>query len=187
MAFCALSIAISVSLLMFAASIEYICCSKVAICAEVCSSVCSCCFFRFSAALAAMIKDMSINVHKSNPSKCTRCLSGCLTGLGEKVRTYRSYLCSRSSARWHPAHPSELVNASPVSAAYRDEPVAPGWHSWGRPSSSGHSAPRTNPTSPTSCTVNLPPIYSMRPATRAPRCAQGLLEGVLMLQIRLDL
>jgi hypothetical protein len=48
------SIAARVSLLMFAASMEYICCSNVAICADVCSRVCSCCFFRLRAALAAV-------------------------------------------------------------------------------------------------------------------------------------
>ena len=50
----AFSIAARVSLLIFAASIEYICCSRVDIWADVCSSVCSCCFFRFNAALAAV-------------------------------------------------------------------------------------------------------------------------------------
>lgn len=48
------SIAARVSLLIFAASMEYICCSNVAICADVCSRVCSCCFLRLRAALAAI-------------------------------------------------------------------------------------------------------------------------------------
>jgi len=39
---------------MLAASIEYICCSICAICAEVCSRVRSCSFFRLRAALAAV-------------------------------------------------------------------------------------------------------------------------------------
>ncbi len=50
------SIAARVSLLIFAASIEYICCSNVAIWAVVWSRVCSCCFLRRSAAFAAIVK-----------------------------------------------------------------------------------------------------------------------------------
>lgn len=55
----AFSIAASVSRLIFADSIEFICCSSVTICDWVCSCVCSCCFFRFRAALAAIIQRVS--------------------------------------------------------------------------------------------------------------------------------
>lgn len=63
----AFSIAARVSLLIFAASIEYICCSSVDICADVCSRVCSCCFFRFKAALAAVYQTVSKGSNTSNP------------------------------------------------------------------------------------------------------------------------
>jgi hypothetical protein len=39
---------------------EYICCSNVAICADVCSRVCSCCFFRLRAALAAIAESQLV-------------------------------------------------------------------------------------------------------------------------------
>lgn len=55
----AFSIAASVSRLIFADSIEFICCSRVTICDCVCSCVCSCCFFRFRAALAAIFQGVS--------------------------------------------------------------------------------------------------------------------------------
>ena len=47
-------IATSVSWLMFADSIEYICCSSIDICPFVCSRECSCCFLRLRALRAAM-------------------------------------------------------------------------------------------------------------------------------------
>ena len=58
------SIAARVSLLIFAASIEYICCSSVEICAVVCSRVCSCCFLRLRAALAAIVDNESAKSHQ---------------------------------------------------------------------------------------------------------------------------
>lgn len=61
---------------MFAASIEYICCSNVAICAVVCSRVCSCCFLRRKAALAAVldvrtVHNNSIFLHLSHSIRAT--------------------------------------------------------------------------------------------------------------------
>lgn len=53
MAVPAFFMASSVSLLMFAVSMEYISRSSVMICADVCSRECSNCFFRRSAAFAA--------------------------------------------------------------------------------------------------------------------------------------
>jgi hypothetical protein len=50
----AFSIAISVSRLMLADSIAFICCSNVPICAWVWSRLCSCCFLRFKAVFAAV-------------------------------------------------------------------------------------------------------------------------------------
>lgn len=49
----ACSIAASVSRLIFADSIAYICCDRELICPSVCARVCSCCFLFFSAVLAA--------------------------------------------------------------------------------------------------------------------------------------
>ena len=69
------SIAARVSLLIFAASIEYICCSRVEICAVVCSRVCSCCFLRLSAALAAVADRESAKsheIHQSLPHSVTK-------------------------------------------------------------------------------------------------------------------
>jgi hypothetical protein len=54
MASLALCMAASVSRLMFADSMALICCSSVPIWAVVCSRLCSCAFFRFRAALAAI-------------------------------------------------------------------------------------------------------------------------------------
>ena len=63
----AFSMAASVSLLIFAASIEYICCSRVEIWATVWSRVCSCCFFRRNAAFAAVYHSRSVK-----EIRCTR-------------------------------------------------------------------------------------------------------------------
>lgn len=49
--------AMMVSWLMFADSIEYICCSSIVIWPFVCSRDCSCCFLRFNAFRAAVASD----------------------------------------------------------------------------------------------------------------------------------
>jgi len=55
MALPAFFMATSVSWLMFADSMEYICCSSMDIWPFVCSRECSCCFFRFRALRATMM------------------------------------------------------------------------------------------------------------------------------------
>jgi hypothetical protein len=74
------SIAASVSLLIFAASMEYICCSRVEICAVVCSRVCSCCFLRFRAALAAVadrVSQITPNISKASSLPVIKTTEGC--------------------------------------------------------------------------------------------------------------
>lgn len=96
------SMAARVSLLIFAASIEYICCSSVATCAVVCSSVCSCCFFLRRAAFAAIPNCQSVaRLHMRICEHDQRCLLAIRShrrcNAESRIATYHSYWCSHSS------------------------------------------------------------------------------------------
>lgn len=75
-AFCMAS---RVSRLMLADSMALICCSNVPICAIVWSRLCSCVFFRFRAALAAVVnRDVSTSQQTDRASRGNRAHRFCL-------------------------------------------------------------------------------------------------------------
>lgn len=97
------SMAARVSLLIFAASIEYICCSRVATCAVVCSRVCSCCFFLRRAAFAAI----------SSQSRAGLMLYIC----GYDMMSL-DYVRSKRGVMWTPEQPRTILVGAHVLPSY---------------------------------------------------------------------
>lgn len=128
-------IAFSVSWLIFAASIEYICASSWAVCAVVCSRFFSWTFFLRKAALATAA------------CHCQNCLSPIKKQRLKGQEAHQFYSQQYSSSPQLPAPPFDFASVSLVSAACPTAPATSGWRSWAHPCASGLRHRRTRTTS----------------------------------------